>query len=78
MIFNLQKKNDVIPEIGDTFICLNGDKEYKITCKEADVNGSCSGCAFENMCKDYDENQTQFNCHFEDRPDRKNVIFVWE
>lgn len=78
MYFDLRSKREVFPEIGDVFTVTNGEKEYQITCKESDSEASCSGCAFENLCKDYDYNKTQFVCYGEDRPDNTNVIFVWE
>lgn len=76
MLFNLQNQNEIIPEVGDKFTVRNGDKLYTITTAEA--TDDCSGCAFENICKDYEFNQTQFTCYCEDRPDGKDVIFVWE
>ena len=77
MIFDLQNKEEIIPEIGDKFTVLNGEKSYIIRTEESKT-GDCSGCAFENMCKDSDFNQTQFTCFGEDRPDKSNVIFIWE
>lgn len=76
MIFDLKDRKKIIPEIGDTFTCTNGDKVYTLHVEEP-VDGTCSGCAFENLCKESDINKTQFTCYGEERPDGKDVIFVW-
>lgn len=78
MIITNDRRRLVLPEPGDIFktVIGQGDQARLILVQAQEVEDpiDCSGCAFEEECKD--GNKTPFICLGEDRYDKVSVKLV--